>query len=175
MTETFFFKERSSLPPSLLSLPSHLPLGTTVEYSNDQLTFLLEFLSFLEKFPFSGLFIDYGYERGWGDTLQSLSRHAFSSPFEKTGQQDITAHVNFGFLKNFLKQKFPIFFMLGPVSQSFFLKNLGIEIRTQMLIDLNPHVQENIQNQLYRLTAPSQMGELFKVFELHNKIGHLNP
>lgn len=52
--------------------------------------------------------------------------------------------------------------MTGCVSQGAFLKALGIEARAQRLMQARPDAAPVIQRQLDCLTAPDQMGELFK-------------
>ena len=50
----------------------------------------------------------------------------------------------------------------GCIGQGAFLKALGIEARAQRLMQARPDAAPVIQRQLDRLTAPEQMGELFK-------------
>lgn len=150
-----------------LSLPKNPSPSTVFERSSLQESFLLDFFHFLKDVSFSGLFIDYGNTKEEGDSFQALSHHAFSDPLKHLGEQDLTAHVNFNRLKEIIKHHFPIIEIYGPTSQEAFLKSLGIDLRAEILIDSNPHLKNNIQEALFRLTNPSQMGTLFKVLEFH--------
>jgi len=48
-------------------------------------------------------------------------------------------------------------------TQAEFLKAMGIEARFQALAAKNPDQAEKLHRQFDRLTAPDEMGELFKV------------
>ncbi len=159
--------EEIPCPAPPLAFPSNPPFQTIFESSPTQEDFFQKLLQGLEAFSFSGLFIDYGYGEGEGDSLQSISQHKFSSIFDNIGDQDLTAHVNFKRLNTLLKQKAPHIQRQPLVPQGLFLRNLGIDIRAQMLIQSNPNLKKNFEEALFRLTDPSQMGTLFKVFNLH--------
>ena len=78
------------------------------------------------------LLIDYGYTSSRGmDTLQSLKRHNRNDLFESVGKADITHLVDFSLLKRFFKMK--NLFSTKIVTQSFFLKKLGIIERAELL------------------------------------------
>jgi NADH dehydrogenase [ubiquinone] 1 alpha subcomplex assembly factor 7 len=108
------------------------------------------------------LIADYGYAGpSGGDTLQALSRHAFADPWEKPGERDITAHVGFaGLAEAGAAQGARIF---GPVGQGRWLDALGIGARAQALARTSLQRVDEIESARHRLTAPDQMGELFKV------------
>ncbi len=134
-----------------------------VEYSEKQHQFLETLCTFQINNPQSfSLFIDYGYAQGSGDTFQALKNHKYVDPLVFPGTCDLTAHVNFGALSSFIKQK--KFQVYGPTEQGTFLQNLGIDIRAQNLARQNPSHEKPLQEALYRLTSPSQMGTLFKVW-----------
>ena len=40
------------------------------------------------------LFIDYGYSKGCGNTLQALKNHKYVDPLSFPGDSDITSHIN---------------------------------------------------------------------------------
>lgn len=110
----------------------------------------------------TALLVDYGYDvLAFGDTLQALSRHRFADALDNPGGQDLTAHVDFGLLafearRNGLRVQ-------GPVGQGEFLLSLGIAQRAEMLAQhATPVQRQEIMTALRRLTAPSEMGTLFK-------------
>lgn len=107
------------------------------------------------------LCIDYGYEKGEGESLQALFRGELSDPLSHVGESDLTCHVNFGRLKEIaLSQKLGV---VGPVPQGQFLKNIGLDLRIEMLKNKNPSQKASLEAASLRLTHSQQMGTLFKV------------
>jgi SAM-dependent MidA family methyltransferase len=115
------------------------------------------------------LVIDYGFarreyyhpQRSMG-TLMCHTRHrAHGDPFERPGEQDITAHVDFSALAHAAHESG--LEVLGYATQAQFLVNCGI---TEVL------AEANVENALHyaplaaeaqMLLSPNEMGELFKV------------
>ncbi|MDD9900714.1 MAG: SAM-dependent methyltransferase [Alphaproteobacteria bacterium] len=122
----------------------------------------------------AALIIDYGYAAGEkGETLQAVSRHRYASVFDNPGAQDITAHVDFAALARVMS---PYAFVLGPVGQGDFLQRLGMTQRAEALTrHANDSQKKDIQTALFRLVAPSEMGQLFKVMGVLPKQNNLNP
>ena len=110
----------------------------------------------------AALIIDYGHaESGIGDTLQAVGQHAFADPLTACGALDLTAHVDFA-------QLAAAFEAIGarahgPVTQSVFLRRLGIEARANTL-KANAARPADIDAALARLvgTGRSAMGALYK-------------
>jgi SAM-dependent MidA family methyltransferase len=112
------------------------------------------------------LVIDYGYERsGPGDTFQAMRGHSFSPVLDHPGEQDLTSHVDFQIVAEAARDVGADVTRL--VGQGEWLKQLGIEARAQSLAQSNPDRALQIESALTRLTAPDQMGELFKVIAFH--------
>lgn len=108
----------------------------------------------------AALMIDYGYvEAKLGNTLQAVKNHSYAGVLENPGEQDLTSHVDFGKLKQIVDAVD----LHGPVTQSEFLKSVGIEARAEKLIELNPDKSETIKSGLKRLIHRDGMGNLFKV------------
>jgi SAM-dependent MidA family methyltransferase len=101
----------------------------------------------------AGAIIDYGYFTPKGaDTLQAVKDHKYHNVLEDPGEADLTAHVNFAELAaNCLTSgnKKP-----RLMTQREFLLAYGADVRAKIL---------GKENDLERLIAPGQMGELFKV------------
>jgi SAM-dependent MidA family methyltransferase len=113
--------------------------------------------------------VDYGFpraeyyhpQRSMG-TLMCHTRHrAHGNPFERPGEQDVTAHVDFSALASAAREGG--LEVLGYATQAQFLVNCGI---TDVL------AQANVENALHyapiaaeaqQLLSPAEMGELFKV------------
>lgn len=113
------------------------------------------------------LFIDYGHARSAaGDTLQAVRGHRFSPLLDQPGEQDLTSHVDFEIVSEAAREEGAV--MTQLVSQGQWLKQLGIVGRAQGLANANPGQAREIGSSLERLTAPDQMGELFKVIAIHS-------
>jgi len=107
------------------------------------------------------LCLDYGYEKGEGESLQALFEGKSSSPLAHIGHSDLTCHVNFGRLKELALSKG--LGVLGPFGQGKFLRNIGLDLRAQTLKHKNPAQRASIDAAVARLTHPHHMGDLFKV------------
>ncbi len=123
----------------------------------------------------AALIIDYGHiESGTGDTLQAVRRHAFADPLEAPGEADLTAHVDFAALARAARSAGAE--VTGPVTQGYFLRRLGIEVRAQRLKAASSLEQaRDIDLALARLVEGGEgMGELFKVIAIADpKLGDL--
>lgn len=108
------------------------------------------------------LIIDYGYTlAGLGDTLQAVKAHQFADPFDRPGEHDITAHVNFAELANLARTRG--LRVSGPAEQGDWLTALGIDARLASLEAEAPSRAGEFRAARERLVAPEQMGSLFKV------------
>ena len=113
------------------------------------------------------LLIDYGHGKSApGETLQAVRDHAFADPLADPGDQDLTAHVDFEALADAAHAAGAS--VTGLATQSDWLTRLGIQQRAETLVRANPDRANDIGSALARLTAPDQMGELFKVIALHH-------
>jgi NADH dehydrogenase [ubiquinone] 1 alpha subcomplex assembly factor 7 len=112
----------------------------------------------------AALFIDYGHtESAFGDTLQSVSKHAFTDPLANAGMVDMTAHVDFQYFAQAAESMGASVY--GPIDQGEFLIRLGIEARADALrANAVGQQADDIDSALLRLTqgGPDDMGRLFK-------------
>lgn len=109
----------------------------------------------------AAIIIDYGHEGpAIGDTLQAVRDHKSADAFTDPGEVDLTAHVDFTMIGNAARQMG--LKVVGPVGQGDFLLALGIEARATSLARSSPERAADIEAALVRLTAPDQMGVLFK-------------
>lgn len=110
------------------------------------------------------LVVDYGYAGAVaGDSLQALRHHAVADPFAQPGESDLTTHVDFTALGAAAGDVR----VSGPVTQGVWLARLGIEARARQLqAGASPAAAAKVAAALVRLTAPAQMGSLFKVMAL---------
>lgn len=105
------------------------------------------------------LLIDYGYEGpAAGDTIQAVKKHAYAALLAPGA--DVTAHVDFTPLAAAARAHGLA--VHGPVPQRDFLLQLGAAQRAAQIGDAAG---------LHRLTAPGQMGALFKVMTLSRPPG----
>ena len=110
----------------------------------------------------AALIIDYGYAGpAIGDTLQSVSNHAFADPLQDPGERDVTAHVDFttlaamGALCGLAVQ--------GAVDQGLWLSRLGLAERAAALALAAPERSAETMAASRRLSSPEEMGRLFRV------------
>ncbi len=117
----------------------------------------------IKKFGGGLLLIDYGFlGKNNTSTLQSIKKHKKNVIFDNIGNADITYLVNFSLLKNFLKKQ--NLNVNNVVSQSFFLKKVGILKRAEILSNkMTFKNKSDLYYRLKRLLDPKNMGELFKV------------
>ncbi|WP_203293017.1 class I SAM-dependent methyltransferase [Maricaulis parjimensis] len=112
--------------------------------------------------PGRALFIDYGPAASeTGDTLQAIKAHEKVAVLEAPGTADLTARVDFQSLLHAARNDSLTGY--GPVEQGPFLLGLGIEQRAAVLCQSAPEQRAKIARQVWRLTDPDQMGQLFKL------------
>jgi NADH dehydrogenase [ubiquinone] 1 alpha subcomplex assembly factor 7 len=124
--------------------------------------------------PGAALVIDYGHaQSATGDTFQAISHHAFADPLIAPGSVDLTAHVDFQALGHSVEAMGAKAF--GPLTQTEFLRRLGIETRAAALKTNAPRAKAaEIDSALARLTGRGRtaMGELFKAMAFaHPQLG----
>ena len=116
------------------------------------------------------LIVDYGGWRSKGATLQALRAHAFVDPLDSPGLADLTAHVDFEALVR--SARLPHAY--APQGQV--LTALGIAQRSEVLArQLGGAALDAHLAAAARLTAPAEMGELFKVLALYAPTAPLPP
>lgn len=171
------------LTEALAQLQSELPLPLSSGYTSEILLSLEPWLNSLAACLTKGvmLFIDYGFpaheyyhpSRHMG-TLMCHTRHrTHADPFQQIGLQDLTSHVDFTALAQAgINADLTL---AGFTTQSAFLLANGLLAFAEQNFsnDLKQNIEQSQQIQM--LTAPHEMGELFKVmafskgvnFELH--------
>ena len=140
-------------------------LGAVLEFSPEQQRFAMAWSRKLKAATGALLLIDYGRDAaGTGDTLQALYRHEKHDPLEAPGRHDLTAWADFPAIAAIGRQAGLAVSRI--TSQRRFLQILGIDTRLASLEAMHPAQSEKLQRQYQRLTAPDQMGDLFKVLAL---------
>ncbi len=146
--------------------------GALMEESAEGLEIIRKIAIHLVKFKGACLTIDYGYNielfkrtrHQYNSSLQAIKNHQYHPIIDSLGEADLSAHVDFNALKNAVIQK--NIKNISISSQHNFLVNNGIIIRQQSLKkQASSDYSAILDNQLYRLIAKEQMGEIFKVME----------
>ncbi|XP_052275221.1 protein arginine methyltransferase NDUFAF7, mitochondrial-like isoform X2 [Dreissena polymorpha] len=121
------------------------------------------------------LIADYGHNGMKEDTFRSFKDHALHEVLDAPGSADLTADVDFAYLKLHTDGKVRAF---GPVTQSLFLQNMGIAYRLKILFDkADDEGKDDLLSAFKMLTSPEEMGERFKFLALlsntttHNPVG----
>lgn len=119
------------------------------------------------------LLIDYGFpaheyyhpDRSMGTIMCHFRHYAHTDPLIYPGIQDITAHVDFTALA--LAAVDSGLNVAGFTHQAAFLINCGL---TDLLMTEDAYEQFALNQQVKKLTLPSEMGELFKVLALTKNV-----
>ncbi|MFY8048597.1 MAG: class I SAM-dependent methyltransferase, partial [Erythrobacter sp.] len=153
-------KERMDhlVPPSWLRASQ----GATIETSPAAVAVMTEIAARLREQGGAALVIDYGHrELASGTTLQALKAHQKVDVFAHPGEADITALVDFELLAHVAQQEGVD--VMGLQLQGEWLRQMGIDARTEALQRRNPGEKDKIKRQRDRLVEDNQMGTLFKV------------
>ncbi|MBT3307746.1 MAG: SAM-dependent methyltransferase, partial [Alphaproteobacteria bacterium] len=165
--ENGFRFELSDTPPPESDLPVDVAadVGDIIETRPTALALVRQMSARLNQHPGCVLFIDYGHEQtACGDTFQAVKEHAYHDPLVEPGAADLTAHVDFGALRDAAAEAGAVVY--GPVTQGAFLKSLGLQARAEALSAAQPAHAQDIGDSLTRLTSDEGMGRLFKVMAL---------
>lgn len=150
--------------------------NSILENSPDSLKIISNLAQHLCQHSGFALLIDYGYyilpeqrlATQYNSTLQAVKNHAYCPVLSQLGQADLTAHVDFEALLDMAKQQNITQFKFS--TQNEFLTKYGLLFRAGLLKkSISDQEKQLIDRQVNRLTAPNQMGELFKVLELEHR------
>jgi SAM-dependent MidA family methyltransferase len=141
------------------------PPGSIIETSPASAAIMRGLAGRIEAQGGAALVVDYGYEGpAVGETLQALRAHTPVNPFDAPGDRDLTAHVDFATLAEAARAEGAA--THGPVPQGAFLDALGIAARAERLGASAPERRPELAAAVARLTAPQQMGTLFKALAI---------
>lgn len=128
------------------------PFGAVFECSESAQNFMIQLCETLKKKGGIAINFDYGYfKTEFANTLQAIKNHQKVNPLDNAGENDLTAHVDFGALDQIAQN---LSLNSSLVTQREFLISLGIEERRKKLPEESSAID--------RLIATDQMGELFK-------------
>ncbi|KAI8818400.1 S-adenosyl-L-methionine-dependent methyltransferase [Fimicolochytrium jonesii] len=118
----------------------------------------------IQKNGGGALFVDYGRNYTVGDSLRGIRNHKFTDVLSKPGEADLSADVDFSFLR---ESTHGIAAAHGPITQSTFLRAMGIAPRMNMLLqNADAKTRKELATAFDRLVSPSQMGTVYKVMAI---------
>ncbi|KAL7061860.1 hypothetical protein AAHC03_0168 [Spirometra sp. Aus1] len=82
----------------------------------------------------AALVVDYGHVGELGDTLRAFKNHELHDPLKDPGEADITADVDFAFLRRSVEAVNKPVVVHGPVTQAYFLVHMGFMARLKVLV-----------------------------------------
>lgn len=140
--------------------------GTVMEQCPAARSVMRQLAARLHAHGGAALVIDYGYlGDAHRDTLQAVKAHHYHPVLADPGDADLTAHVDFNTLANVAEGEGVALF--GPIAQGKFLRQIGAELRLEMLLKHAVGEQKNeLIGGLERLMSPQAMGDLFQVMGL---------
>lgn len=127
----------------------------------------------LEKGGGAALIADYGHDGTKTDTFRGFRNHKLHDVLKAPGTADLTADVDFSYLRKMTQGRTAT---LGPIKQREFLKNMGIDLRLQVLLQNSQDTatQEQLLHSYDMLMNPKKMGDCFNFFALlpHHRLTH---
>lgn len=142
-------------------------VGEIVEFSPETLALVSELASFFGQHQAGfGLLVDYNGPTSPQRSLRAISKHEFVEPFLLPGECDLTADVDFDAVKKQVDDKSSETNVLAslPLSQSKFLRSLGIDVRMKRLMECtkDSRTRADLVSARDRLVSSDQMGEVYK-------------
>ncbi|KAA3673619.1 NADH dehydrogenase [ubiquinone] 1 alpha subcomplex assembly factor 7 [Paragonimus westermani] len=118
----------------------------------------------LTKTPSAALLIDYGHLGEKGNTLRGFRNHQVCDALLDPGNIDLTCDVDFSMLQRRITSSGCNVNVYGPVTQAYFLINMGLLTRLKMLVEQcdSESQREELLSGCEMLITEEQMGERFK-------------
>uniref|UniRef100_A0A452J0P6 Protein arginine methyltransferase NDUFAF7 n=1 Tax=Gopherus agassizii TaxID=38772 RepID=A0A452J0P6_9SAUR len=121
----------------------------------------------------AALIADYGHNGNKTDTFRSFRSHELHDALTGPGTADLTADVDFSYLRTMTQGRVAT---LGPLNQHEFLKNMGIDVRLQVLLQNSSDkaMHKHLLQGYDMLMNPKKMGDRFHFFALlpHQRLAH---
>uniref|UniRef100_A0A8C2TST6 Protein arginine methyltransferase NDUFAF7 n=1 Tax=Coturnix japonica TaxID=93934 RepID=A0A8C2TST6_COTJA len=125
----------------------------------------------IEKNGGAALIADYGHDGTKTDTFRGFRNHKHHDVLKAPGTADLTADVDFSYLRKMAEGRTAT---LGPIRQREFLKNMGIDLRLQVLLQnsRDSATREQLLHSFDMLMNPKKMGDCFHFFALlpHHRV-----
>nr|VZH94979.1 unnamed protein product [Spirometra erinaceieuropaei] len=112
----------------------------------------------------AALIVDYGHAGELGDTLRAFKNHELHDPLKDPGEADITADVDFAFLRRSVEAVNKPVVVHGPVTQAYFLVHMGFMARLKVLVQKcqSDEDKKNLIASSEMLLGSDKMGKRFK-------------
>lgn len=140
------------------------------EFSPESLTIMRYISAAMTENGGFSLFIDYGHSGEKTDTFRAFRRHKQWDPLVEPGTADLTADVDFAWLKRVARASNGLL-CYGPVTQREFLIEMGINVR---LMNLCKNATESQKRQLElgynKIVGTEDMGSCFKVVSMFPQV-----
>ncbi|KAM9316710.1 protein arginine methyltransferase NDUFAF7, mitochondrial [Gastrophryne carolinensis] len=136
-----------------------------VEVCPDAAVIIQKLAHQIKHFGGAALIADYGHTGQKEDTFRGFRAHQLHDVLSDPGAADLTADVDFGFLKRMVGDTVT---SLGPVTQREFLRNMGIDLRMKVLLENTKDgvSQQSLIRSYDFLMNPNKMGERFKFLSI---------
>lgn len=108
-----------------------------------------------------GLIVDYGGAQFFSNSFRAFRTHKVVDPLELPGESDLTANVDFNYLNTAINSTDARAY--GLLSQSDFLRSMGMGVRVEKLSKENPGRGSEITGAAARLVDTTGMGSQYKV------------
>lgn len=103
------------------------------------------------------LIIDYGLNGLVADSLQAIRKHKFVNILDNPGSADLSAYVDFPAIRHSAEEVSENVSVHGPITQSQFLGNLGINFRVEALLENCTEEQaESLRTGYWRLVGEGE-------------------
>jgi len=172
----FVLSPRSS--PLAVALKSILPhysestQGMQVEVCPQAISLAEKIARQLSVHPGMALFIDYGANHSFGDSLRAIKNHKFCDFFTSPGNVDLSAMVDFRALHQRVTSLGKSVNSYPCISQTTFLENIGIDARLVKLLATSHNrktsEKEREEEAVMLITAfnrlVKEMGEQYQVY-----------
>ncbi|CAE6460773.1 unnamed protein product [Rhizoctonia solani] len=111
----------------------------------------------------AGLVVDYGDDRSFGSSFRAFQKHKLVDVFHQPGLCDLTANVDFAYLKEAFKSTPTT--AHGPITQHAFLTKMGAPIRLHRLLQgaKDDETRERLRKGAARLMDLLGMGGQYKI------------
>ncbi|XP_076760856.1 protein arginine methyltransferase NDUFAF7, mitochondrial [Xylocopa sonorina] len=137
-----------------------------VEISAESLAVVDYIANFLWQCGGFALICDYGHNGDKTDTFRGFFQHKVHDPLLYPGKADLTADVDFAAIKK-VAEKDNRLITFGPVTQASFLRNLGINIRLQILLqNVTKEELKCLESGYHMIMDEDKMGARFKVLSM---------
>ncbi|KAH9831576.1 DUF185-domain-containing protein [Rhodofomes roseus] len=115
-----------------------------------------------ERSAGSGLVVDYGAEKAFGNSFRAFKEHKIVDVFHRPGECDLTVNVDFAYLSEALAG---LATPLGPVTQGTFLTRMGLAARVEALKKSAQSEERaaEIEKAAKRLVDSTGMGSQYQV------------